>query len=251
MTSPWFINFEPVVQSEMRLFCFPNAGGSAATFRAFATGLPQDFEVWAANLPGHGSRLREAPLLDLKILAAALADALEPLICRTPFAFFGYSWGARLAFEVARNLRLQGQPMPQHLFVAACAAPHLPQGERQWHTLPDVELLAELCEYNGIVKELQDEPQILALLLPGLRADLTLYETAGYDQERPFDFPITAFGGDRDPLFNSAEIQAWQDQTSAQFQFDLFDGDHFFLRAAQPAIFDSIANAQYGVRERE
>lgn len=248
MTASWFINFESPAQPRMRLFCFPFAGGSAAVFRSFTAGLPPEIEVWAANLPGHGSRLGEAPLVDLRAAARLLAQALTPLSHGCPFAFFGHSLGALLAFEVARVLRWQGQRLPTHLYVSATIAPHLPRIDRQWHTLPDAELVAEMGKYNGLPAELLAEPELLALFLPGLRADLTMIETDVYVPERPFAFPITAFGGAADPLVSQDELTAWREQTRGKFQMTLFEGDHFFLDAAQPAILAAVT--QSGIKGR-
>jgi medium-chain acyl-[acyl-carrier-protein] hydrolase len=312
--NPWFIHFWPAghpsdpVQAgagsdtlkrpQIRLYCFPYAGAGAAVFQTFAAGLPEEIEVWAANLPGHGSRLHEEPLVDLPFLVGMLAQAiaqlqaggrgqvagrrdrdrgpaqfgirnsqfgieqpatcnLQPATTRTtkstiqnpqslpPFAFFGHSLGALLAFEVGRLLRRQGRALPVHLFVAACPAPQLLARDRSWHRLADDELAAELRRYNGLPDELLAEPELLALFLPALRADLTLYETAVYQADRPFAFPITAFGGDHDPLVNAEELRAWRGQTSGPFHLTLFDGDHFFLRAAQPAVLAGIASAEW------
>ncbi len=243
MTVSWFINFETLVQPRLRLFCFPFAGGSAAVFRSFAAGLTPEIEVWSANLPGHGSRLQETPLVALKMAAQLLAQALTPLSQGCPFAFFGHSMGGLLAFEVARILRRQGQVLPHHLYVSAIGAPQLPRVHRQWPSMPDAELVIELGKYSGLPAELLAEPELLALFLPGLRADLTMVETDVYVPERPFSFPITIFGGDADPLVSQDELAGWKEQTRGAFQMILFEGDHFFLDAEQPAILAAVARS--------
>lgn len=245
-TKPWFINFKRLARPEMRLFCFPYAGGSAALFHAFADNLPRGIELWAANLPGHGSRLNETPMTDLMASADRLAAALVSLTGRIPFALWGHSMGARLAFEIVRLLRLRDWPMPQQLIVTAGPAPQLPQRKRGWHTLPDEKLVAELRKYNGLPLELLDEPQVLALFLPALRADLRMLETAVYEEDRPLTIPITVLGGNQDPLVNVKELEAWREQTNGRFRLTLLDGDHFFLHAAQAYILDGILNTKPG-----
>ncbi|MFL7870836.1 MAG: thioesterase II family protein [Anaerolineales bacterium] len=244
---PWFINFNRLsrgksfARPEMRLFCFPHAGGSAAWFHGFSRALPQGFELWAANLPAHGSRLGETPMTDLNAAADRLAAALVPLIDGIPFVFLGHSMGARLAFEVARFLRSWRIDMPIQLVVSACPAPQLPGHERGWYNLSDNQLVAELRKYGGLPEELlKHEPQTVALFLPALRADLRMFETAKYRQEQPLAIPIIALGSNRDPLVDVKELEAWQDQTSRQFRLALFDGDHFFLHAAQKAILEKV-----------
>jgi medium-chain acyl-[acyl-carrier-protein] hydrolase len=243
-TKPWFINFNRLARPEMRLFCFPHAGGSAAFFHGFTGALPQGFELWAANLPGHGSRLGETPLTDLNAAAERLATALVPLIDGVPFVFWGYSMGARLAFEIACLFRSWGIRMPEQLIASACPAPQLRRSGRRWYLLPDDRLVAELRKYGGLPVELLDEPQVLALFLPGLRADLRMFETAESTQEEPLAIPIIALGSNHDPLVDVKELEAWQDQTNGRFRLVLLDGDHFFLRALQGTIFAEILNAK-------
>jgi surfactin synthase thioesterase subunit len=250
-TKPWFINLnshsrgKSLARLEMRLFCFPYAGGSAALFHGFARMLPPSFELWAANLPGHGSRLGETPITDLNTAANRLAAALVPLIDGLPFTFWGHSMGARLAFEVARFLRSWRIDMPVQLIVSACPGPQLPQHERCWYNLSDSQLVTELGKYGGLPEELlKHESQILALFLPALRADLRMFETAKYRQEQPLAIPITALGSNHDPLVDVKELEAWQVQTNGQFRLALFDGDHFFLHALQGTILEEILDTK-------
>jgi medium-chain acyl-[acyl-carrier-protein] hydrolase len=161
-----------------------------------------------------------------------------------PFAFFGHSLGARVGFELARSLRRQGKRLPAHLFVSAspapqCSAPH----ERQVHMLPKAAFLAELERRNGIPQEVLAEPELLDLLLPMLRADFTLYETAVYSSEPPLDCPITTFGGEEDHLVSREALAAWREQTVGPFQTAFFAGDHFFLRTAETELLRAIGYA--------
>ena len=97
LPAAWFPNADGV--AGRRLFCFPHAGGGASQ--------PLDLSGWAAvpvRLPGRESRLAEAPFERMGPLVAALADNIEPYLDR-PFAFFGHSMGAVVAFELARELR--------------------------------------------------------------------------------------------------------------------------------------------------
>ncbi|UCC54021.1 MAG: thioesterase, partial [Anaerolineaceae bacterium] len=156
-----------------------------------------------------------------------------------PFAFFGHSLGARVGFEVARSLRRQGKPLPAQLFVSACPAPQLPSG-RPIHMLPKAAFLAELQRRNGIPQEVLAHPELLELLLPMLRADFMVIETAVYRSEPPLNFPITAFGGIEDPIVSRGALEAWEEQTSGPFNMVFFAGDHFFLRTAEDQLLQTI-----------
>ena len=87
----------------MDLFCFSHAGGAAAIFRLWPAELPSWVDVWAVQLPVHGSRWREPPVRTIPALVETLIPAWLPHL-RRPFAFFGQSMGAVLASEIARTL---------------------------------------------------------------------------------------------------------------------------------------------------
>ena len=87
-----------------RLFCFPHAGVGPSVFRGWADQLAAVAEVCLIQLPGREGRLRETPLTSISELMPALIEDMTPLLDR-PFAFYGHSLGATIAFECARNLR--------------------------------------------------------------------------------------------------------------------------------------------------
>lgn len=56
----WFAPLRPNSEAEVRLFCFPYAGGSSNIYREWPNHLPPNVEVWVAKLPGRDNRLMEA-----------------------------------------------------------------------------------------------------------------------------------------------------------------------------------------------
>jgi medium-chain acyl-[acyl-carrier-protein] hydrolase len=150
--------------------------------------------------------------------------------------------GARVAFELARELRRQGQTLPGQLLLSACPAPQLAP-RAPTHTVSRDDLLAELQRRKGIPAEVLAEPELLNLLLPMVRADLMLYETAVDEDEPPLSCPITTFGGLEDPVVSPEALSAWSAQTSAAWQQILFPGDHFFLRTAETQLLHHITTA--------
>lgn len=60
-------------------------------------------ELCAIQPPGRESRLREPPYTRLAPLVQMLTQAVLPY-CGVPFAVFGHSLGALVAFELARQL---------------------------------------------------------------------------------------------------------------------------------------------------
>lgn len=237
--NPWLVRREGPART-LRLFCFPYAGGSAASYAHWQAALPERVEVCALQLPGRGSRFHEAPAASLPALVDALADVVAGQ-GTLPFAFFGHSLGGLLAFETARRLRTLGAPQPVHLFVSGTSAPARRGAARGLHALPDAALVEELRRYNGTPPEVLANAELMALVLPALRADFALAERYRYEPAAPLDVPLTVLAGADDRVAPPAQADGWRDETRAAFRQLRFDGDHFFIHAQSPAVIGCVS----------
>jgi medium-chain acyl-[acyl-carrier-protein] hydrolase len=244
-TDPWLPYRRPRAGARLRLFCFPYAGGGAGAFRGFQEALPAHVEVAAVQLPGREGRLHHAPIADMARLVAAIADGLAPALGPLPFAFFGHSMGAAIAFELARELRRRGAgggPAPAHLVVSACPAPHLPDTDGT-HALPDAEIIDHLRVLGGMSEEILANRELMEMILPVFRADAAVTETHAHAEEAPLDVPITAIGGLDDDKAPRADLEAWRRHTRAAFALEMLPGGHFFLQTARPGLLAVLARA--------
>ena len=240
--SSWFLRPSQRPWARTRLFCFPRAGAGASSFRNWAEDCHPHLEAILIQPPGRETRLAEAPLRSMDSLVAAIADALADFLDR-PFAFYGHSLGAKAAFETARELRRRRLPAPAHLYAAACPGPSLPWHHPPLRALPDTELLSELQKlYGGVPREVAADPDLRALLVPALRADLTIVETYRYNDEEPLAIPVTCFTGSDDHMTPESDVLAWRRHSSAAFRLRTFPGDHFFPAAARKSILELIAS---------
>src|SRR5215813_8499488 len=98
------IHRRPSPTARMRLFCLPFAGAGASAYSTWQVDFHDDIEVCAVELPGRNTRSQEPPICRAGPLAAQIVRDLAPYL-DLPFAVFGHSLGAILAFELARALR--------------------------------------------------------------------------------------------------------------------------------------------------
>jgi medium-chain acyl-[acyl-carrier-protein] hydrolase len=220
----------------MRLLCLPYAGSGAAPFRPWARLLPAEIELSIVQLPGRETRLREAPFTDMPSLIASIVPALEPAL-DLPFALFGHSMGALVAFELARELQRRDTAPLVHLFASGRRAPHLVDPDPPLAGLADGEFVREIVRrYNAIPQVILDDADMLRIFLPTLRADLGMLEGYRFVDARPMDCPITAFSGTDDPRATRTELVAWQNHTTRTFQARQLPGDHFYLHPQREAL---------------
>lgn len=240
----WVQRFAPRPACDLRLICFHHAGVGAAVYRPWALQMPPEVEVCAVELPGRGSRLREAPLSSIAQIVAELLPQLQPELDR-PFVFFGHSMGAVLAYETATALGAAGHAQPEHLFVSGRRPPHVPDPLSPLSALADADFVAEVNRrYGGIPPELLQHPDVMELLLPALRADIGALDRHPLrDARRVLSCPITAMGGDADAMTPAAHLDAWRTLTDGGFSAKLYRGDHFYLDGRRGEVLADIAAA--------
>ncbi|MER7455993.1 amino acid adenylation domain-containing protein [Micromonospora sp. NPDC126480] len=224
----------------------PHAGGGPSSTLPLAEALAPEIEVWSAQLPGRERRY-DQPAADsiaavAEPLAIAMADHVPP-----PYALFGHSMGALIAFEVARRLADIHAAAPVRLVVSAHAAPHLPRAGTHRHLLDDEELLAWLGDVGGVPEPVLRDGDLMRLLLPTLRTDLRACETYTFRSGPPLGCPITALTGMTDPQASVDDVAAWSRHTSADFEFRPLPGGHFYqLDDGWPAFVGELRTALAG-----
>jgi pyochelin biosynthetic protein PchC len=240
----WIRCFHPSSTSDVRLVCFPHAGGSAAYYFPLSRMLTPGIEVLAVQYPGRQDRRREECIDDIPDLADRIFDALSTWTDR-PLAFFGHSMGAILAFEVARRQQLRTGTAPQWLFLSGRRAPSRHRDDKV-HLRDDAGLLAEIRMMGGTDPRVFDDPEIVSAILPMTRADLKAVETHVYTPGPALDCPVTALVGDRDPKTTVDEAAAWAGQAAGEFELRVFPGGHFYLDEHRSDVATTISVALNG-----
>lgn len=243
--SRWIQKFAAGADAPMQLVCFPHAGGSATYFFPFAGALGPDIAVRAVQYPGRQDRRREP----LPGSVAELADQIfqvfagtEPALGDVPFAFFGHSMGAVVAFEVARRLARAARPGPVWLFASGRRAPSRHRSTSV-HRLSDADLVAELVRVGGTDPRVLSEPDLLSSIVPVVRADYRAIENYDFVPAKPLDCPITAVMGHDDPQTTAEEAGSWAEHTTGPFELRVLSGGHFYLDTRRDAVTALIAES--------
>jgi surfactin synthase thioesterase subunit len=213
------------------LYCLPHAGGGASAFRGWLDGVP-GVAVRPVQPPGREGRFREPPHDRMGPLVSAVADVIPT---SDPYAVYGHSLGALVAFELVRELRRRGEPLPVHLVVSGCAAPRHPADDLPLvGGMSDVELVGMLRALGGTPEWLLADRSVLAMVLPAMRGDFGVKETYSYAEEPPLDVPLTVLASTDDPRASHRSQQGWEAETSAEFALHTLAGGHF-------AVFEQAA----------
>jgi len=238
LPSPWLGPVSrPGHASRLRLFCFPYAGGGTAGYRGFPAALGGEAEVCPVRLPGREMRLREQAIRSFPAMIDALEVALRGY-APEPYAFFGHSMGASLAYELAVRLGERGLPLPRHIFASGRQAPHLVRDvlSQPVDELGDEELVRDLAAVSAANGEVLRDPDLAGLMLPILRADFALCQSYRPVERPALPVPITALGGTADTSVGRPDLEEWRQHTTAGFSLHMIHGDHLFLVSAAPQV---------------
>lgn len=201
-THPWF---PTLTAAPLRLFVLPWAGAGVRPFRRWSVHLPREIGLCPVLLPGREARLAEPPFTSMEQLVRELAGEIAPFL-RRPYALFGHSMGAGIAYELARELRRRGLPMPRALVVSSARSPAARRA-------------------MGPVEGLRAEEAQFA----GISADTKLYGAWQPVPGVPLETPLIAYQGEADPRLSAADLKAWAEETSSAFSHRRFPGGHFYF----------------------
>lgn len=253
-TAKWIAFRKSISSPKKRLFCFPYGGAGASLYRNWQSQFPNDIEVCPIQLPGRETRLNEKPMHTLEFLIPQLLEMLQPELT-VPFAFFGHSFGALIAFELTRALRQNNLPQPIHLFSSAFPDPRTPSKSLdnllselnaidielahlshadQIENLSDHQLqaIADIFYHQGVLdyRENSVMKDIMKMLLPIFVGDMSIVKNYQYREEAPLNLPITVFLGKKDTWISWEDHQGWSNHTQSQFELHPFESGHLFVK---------------------
>jgi len=217
----------PDPAARLRVFCFHEGGGSAASFAKWAGAFGPDVCVLPIQLPGHGHRAMEPLIPDRATLLDDLDAHLGPLLT-TPYVLYAQCAGTLLAHSFARLRVAKGERMPERLIVGACKAPHVSAEWIDWAlNWSDERLTQFLLDLGTISPLVAQRPQWREPVLARARYDGRLIHDYYCPVDEPLGCPIHAFSGD-DDIVTLKDIREWEHHTTAEFSAHAVPGTHLF-----------------------
>jgi medium-chain acyl-[acyl-carrier-protein] hydrolase len=240
--SRWILHLSGPAPADARriLLCFSHAGGGPNAWRPLGREMPEDTATLAIRLPGRETRIAEAPMLRCEDAVSAIADAMEYLP-RTPDMLLGHSMGSLIAYETVRELERRGLALPRILAVAGMRAPDLPLRRAPVYDAPAEAFVARLRLNGGTPSLVLDNPDMLRLFEPMLRADYQLYDTYLWQPGPPLGCAVVAFAGEEDAVCSVENVAGWRRHAGGAFVMKTFPGGHFFPHAKGSDFPRSIA----------
>jgi surfactin synthase thioesterase subunit len=208
--------------------------------------LPHGINLIPLELPGRGTRLHEKPLEDFDTLVQTLLDDYQGDM-QQPFAFFGHSMGALLAYGMGQALLAKKRIsteilLPEIMLLSACPSPDKFDTKRFPDTHNRDALITNLRQQGGTAEALFDSAELLEMTLNILAADYRLLQGFDYKQKPPLPLFMQILSGKSDDI-RIEHLLSWQHHSSKALIFHEFNGGHFYIQDQQDLVLERITQA--------
>ena len=219
-----------------RVFCIPHAGCGVSIFRNWPEQRDR-VEFLPVDLPGRLTRFGEPMPETFQDLAVAIIDGLKPYL-DVPFALFGHCWSALAAYEVAIRLDRAGLPAPARLYVSSQLAPRDELISRMLD-MNETELAEEL---EKVIRDMgqQPHPELVAIYVSILRADLDVSRRYVASDPAAVPCPVTAIGWSEDTEVTPEQMRGWS--ACGDTSFVVFPGRHHRFIDAPPELIGMLSD---------
>ncbi len=245
------------------LVCVPYGGGSAITFQPMAKVLPQNYSLYAVQLPGHDYSRPDQPLASMEETAARCAEEMKSKVADGEVFLYGHCLGGAMVLRIGLLLEEAGFKVSGVFMAGTFPGARLPLKLTEWwyRMFPREKWTSDkftrdmLRAFGGFDDEVSPEEE--KFVLRNLRHDAKEaedYYTELYArEERPkLKAPVACIvgGADRMTEFFEERYLEWHD-FSHDVQLHIVDhAGHYFHKHQSDQVAKIIAQ-QIRVWEEE
>ncbi len=237
--------------TNLKIIAIPFAGGNKYSFNKIEQHISSSFEWITLELPGRGDRIEE-PLLD------NISDMVDDLYLNLPkynseekYVIFGHSMGCLLGYELIKKIRKNNLQLPICIFFSGKGAPKYTHLEKKISALPKELFWEEVRKFGGMPEEFFSIKDLMEVFYPILKNDFRAIENYSYSKmKRPFTIPMNIMMGEDeigedevDYKTSMKEIKGWANETDAICNFEIVQGNHFFIQEQPKMIAQKIMKA--------
>lgn len=228
--------------AQLNLICLPFAGGNSYSYNGLKPHLNKSIRMITPELPGRGTRIREALCKNLLQLVDEIYNQISDHLNES-YVIYGHSMGGSLGNLLIHRIIKENKKLPLHFLVTGHGGPQIEKTDDTIrHLLNDEEFKKELIKLGGSPKEILEQEELLDFFTPILKADFQAIETYEYNLTEKHNIPITNIVGDEEDI-TPEEQEGWKLETTANVELHKYPGNHFFIFDEYERLSDIIHSA--------
>lgn len=212
---------------KMQLFLLHFGGGNCYSFQFLKKELERYFEFIPLELPGRGKRIQEPLIYNKYDAVRDYLSQIRKLRNSENYLIYGHSMGATLGHILTSELEKLNDS-PKFLIVSGNSGSGR-DVTRERYKMNDQDFKTELRKLGGVPDEVLENCDLFDFFSPIMRADFEILEKEGdiYETNIVLSTPIHAIMGEKEE--GSNQIENWRKMTSADFEWEVLPGNHFFI----------------------
>lgn len=228
-------------KTTIKLFCIPYAGGLSSIYYGWREWVDPSIQLIPLELAGRGTCSHQPMYENMQAVVEDLFNRIRPQLDGTPFAIFGHSLGAMIAYELALYIKRQLGLDAQHIFFSGKSPLHLHVDEKRY-SMSDTEFEKYIISLGGIPDALIDCRELLDIFLPIIRSDMKLVDSFSLNKNNIITLKsdISIYNGHSDHLVDKSTLEEWRLYSSGYIQFHHFSGGHFFINEYSKSVVNRI-----------
>lgn len=214
----------------VKVFLIPYAGASSLAYCNWLTLFPDSVKPVIIELKGRGKRWDESFYASVEEATNDIASQIQKeLTVDTPYILFGHSMGALFVYEAYFELMRRGVHNPIHIFVSGRQAPQIPLPVVPYSQFSNDDFIKVVSKFGGVPKEFND-PRVIEMFLPILRADFRIIENYTYfSPNGKMESDMTVLYGNKDFTTKAEDMKEWAIHAGKQVDILEMKGPHFFI----------------------
>ena len=228
---------------KVKLFCIPYAGGSAVVYNQIKKYLDESICFYPIELPGRGKRFKEELISDMNLLVEDIYNQIKDDLDEIPYAFFGYSMGSIIAFELCYKIMERKGISPRHMFFCARESPHINIYKKErMHDLSFDEFKSRILKLGGTNEEIFENKELREIFVPIIKSDYKALDNYEYlEKPEKIECSFSIFNGLKDK-YTLEDMKSWSIHTKGKINLYNFDDGHFFINNHGKEIADIVNN---------
>ena len=221
----------------MKLICFPHAGGFASYYN-FIRAYPYSriSQVVLYEYTGRSTRFHEPAATTFDECISLATEEVKRLVDnKEPYALFGHSMGAFVAYEVACRMT-DFKRGPKIVFISG-QKPLCDVRSEYYTDSPEV-ALPMIKKLGGMPDYIREHPELCMNFFSLTLSDFKLLSSYRPTVEHKGSKPSVGvfFHGDNDCELKDHDLDRWNDSFEIFLGIHTFHGGHFYLKQYQTEV---------------